>query len=346
MARVSKSNMEKNATKLLEDLGYTLIPKSSMRCISCGDIKTINGSGGDFYMSNSPKYKSNKAYCTPYGWNESKAKKRNEKQPEWKTYVPYCKKCLAKDLDWTDINTVLDTLRMLDKPYIKSLYDSVIDKYLEAKTTPMAMLGHYIRMVAMKHGDHYFKDSDNWTEKEIEVDDNIQQIALSNEDIYRLKKEWGNRPSEDLIYLENEYVDWEMKYDLDTKSIRFLVKQICNLQLTIQKKIEKNEDVQKELKSIQDLMASSALKPVQESAAMSAEYNTLGTWIKKFENDKPFSGVLEEYKDVDGLQKLIRVFFLGHMCKMLNVQGDISEEYESEMSKYAVSVDEECDYVD
>lgn len=341
MARTSEADKIKQAKELLIENGYELIPEQSIKCCDCGSTKTVNQSG-NYYASTSDRHKSCTALHRP-----AKGNRKTAPKPVIRSYVPYCGNCLIKDKDFNNVSDFVDTLSLMDKPFIKSIYDKNMTKHDDKNS--LATLGRYCKDLALNHSECHFKDSDNWV---VDIDDKNEEsqsafIAdITEEDMNRLNLEWGHLPLGDLIYLENEYIDWEGKYDLDTKSIQFLVKQICNLQLIIKKKIEKNQDVQKELKTIQDLMTSSALKPVQESAAMSAEYNTLGTWAKKFENEKPFSGVLDEYKDVDGIKKLIKIFFLGHMCKMLNVQGDISEEYEIEMSKYTVSVDEEDDYVD
>ena len=64
------------------------------------------------------------------------------------------------------------------------------------------------------------------------------------------------------------------------------------------------------------------------------------SWIKKIENEEPIAEVKEEYKDVDGIGKMIRIFFLGHFNKMMGINNELSEEYEREMSLHTVSLDE------
>ena len=84
-----------------------------------------------------------------------------------------------------------------------------------------------------------------------------------------------------------------------------------------------------------------ALKPIQESAAQSAEFNTIGTWIKKFEQEEPFPEPDEELKDVDGFKRYIRVWFLGHLCKILGIDNEYSQEYDEELIKYTIDFDED-----
>jgi len=74
---------------------------------------------------------------------------------------------------------------------------------------------------------------------------------------------------------------------------------------------------------------------------MAADVNTLGTWIKKFENEKPIPEPDPEFQDVDGIKKYIRVWFLGHFCKMLGINNVYAKEYEEELRKYSVEITEE-----
>lgn len=184
-----------------------------------------------------------------------------------------------------------------------------------------------------------FKDSDTLKE-------NIQNTEFNNYDNQNYDKlilKWGNLPTSDIQFLENEYIDWCRRYDVSSKAMEVNIKYICHQQLTINKKQEAGQPVDKELKTIGDLMGNSALKPIQESAAMSAEFNTLGTWIKKFENEEPFPEPDEELKDVDGFKKYIRVWFLGHMCKILGLDNEYSQEYDEELLTHTINFDDSED---
>ena len=57
-----------------------------------------------------------------------------------------------------------------------------------------------------------------------------------------------------------------------------------------------------------------------------------------------------EFADIDGIKKLVTVFFFGHLCKMFNIKNDYAQMYDDEVSKYTVSkpqiseaIDEEDD---
>lgn len=186
-----------------------------------------------------------------------------------------------------------------------------------------------------------FDQSDDFLDDENTENNNIN---LEKEDLYisdELVRKWGNLPQQDIIFLEEQYREWCTRYDVSTKAMELLVQEICYQQLNIKKNRERGNNVSKELKDLQDLMNSAALKPIQESAAMAADVNTLGTWIKKFENEKPIPEPDPEFKDVDSIKKYIRVWFLGHFCRMLGINNEYAKEYDEEMRKYSVEITDE-----
>ena len=68
---------------------------------------------------------------------------------------------------------------------------------------------------------------------------------------------------------------------------------------------------------------------------------TFGTLIKKWENEEPIPEPDPEWADVDGIGKYIRIWFLGHLCKMLGIENEFSKEYEAEMAKFRVELPED-----
>jgi hypothetical protein len=143
----------------------------------------------------------------------------------------------------------------------------------------------------------------------------------------------------DIQYLEIEYNDWVSRYECDSKGMEELIKQICFQLLDIKKGREANNKVDAQLKTLQDLLGSANLKPVQETGANATEQSTFGMLIKKWENDKPIPEPEDEFKDVDGIKKYINIWFLGHLCKMLGIENAYAKQYEEEVAKYTVSLE-------
>jgi hypothetical protein len=118
--------------------------------------------------------------------------------------------------------------------------------------------------------------------------------------------------------------------------MELLFQEAAQQRLTIKKRREKGDSVDKELKTLQDLLGSANIKPAQETGANAVEQATFGTLIKKYENEKPIPTPDEQWKDVDGIKKYINVWFLGHLCKMMGINNEQSTAYDKEINKYKV----------
>lgn len=142
---------------------------------------------------------------------------------------------------------------------------------------------------------------------------------------------------EEYKWLSDQYDDWTTRNECKTKAQEELFKNICLSQLQIQKAIQNgNGKVETLMKTFQELLGSSNLKPAQTNENTLADQNTFGTLIQKWENEKPISDPDPVWKDVDGIRKYVNVWFLGHLCKMMGIKNSYSQEYEDEILKYKV----------
>ena len=154
---------------------------------------------------------------------------------------------------------------------------------------------------------------------------------------------WGFGFSpEEFTYLNNQYSDWKAKVVIDGKARESLVRDLCVIKMHQQNAIKaKDIDLYNKLqKTYQDTLTSANLKPVQEDNNDKAGEKPMGVMIDMFENEQPIPEPLECWKDVDGIMKLITVYFLGHLCKMLGFKNRFSKMYEDEMAKYRVEIPE------
>lgn len=144
---------------------------------------------------------------------------------------------------------------------------------------------------------------------------------------------------EEYLFLEDQYADWTTRYECKTKAQEELFKSICIAQLTIQRAQRRGstKEVTDAMKTFQDLLGTANLKPSQTNDNALADQNTFGTLIKKWETERPIAEADEEWKDVDGINKYINTFFLGHLCNLVHVENDYEEQYREEMAKYTVT---------
>ena len=121
---------------------------------------------------------------------------------------------------------------------------------------------------------------------------------------------------------------------------RAVIKQICMLEVTINRDTAQGKAIDRTVNSLNALLGSANLKPVQKKKDDSLDANTeatpFGVWIRKIENTRPISEPDPELKDVDGIIRYISVWFLGHLCKMLKIDNKYSRLYEEEMAKLRV----------
>ena len=143
---------------------------------------------------------------------------------------------------------------------------------------------------------------------------------------------------EDYTFLWQQYQDWVSRYECQTKAQEELFKNICITQLAIQK-AQRSGNVRAAndaMKTFQDLLGTANLKPSQNNDNALAEQNTFGTLIKKWESERPICEPEKEWEDVDGINKAIDTFFLGHLSNLVHVKNDNAQLYLDEMAKYSV----------
>ena len=96
-------------------------------------------------------------------------------------------------------------------------------------------------------------------------------------------------------------------------------------------------DVTKKLDALDKLMNAANLQPKQNVSNSANDSLTFGQLIEKWENEKPIPEPTEEFKDVDGIGKYIRVWFTGWLSKALGLRANVfTKEYDDEISKYTV----------
>lgn len=251
-----------------------------------------------------------------------------------------CKDCIVNFLGDKDSHGHLDrvylVLALLNKPFILSKWEECNGEW--SKYIPQISSLH-------QHKNQSFKDSDFGIQKvnitKITQDSTSLVDEEDSEEMQFLIQFWGNGFNpEELYFLQNEYDKLINFYECDSYAMEMIFQEVSHLRLSIKKLREQNKPVDKELKTLQDLLGSANIKPVQETGANSIEQATFGTLIKKYENERPIPEPDPVWKDVDNIIYYVRVWFLGHLCKMLGISNDYSRLYEEEMEKYKVEIPE------
>lgn len=155
---------------------------------------------------------------------------------------------------------------------------------------------------------------------------------------------WGPSYTPDMyLELDKRYRYWKnkLKYTEDDEldaGIEALIRQICGLEIDINKERSEGKTPDKLVSTLNSLIGSAQLKPDQKKDDITkADANTpFGVWIRRWEDERPIPEVDPSLKDVDGIVKYITTWFLGHLAKMLGVKKAEVKLYEQEIERLRV----------
>ena len=255
--------------------------------------------------------------------------------------LPMCKECLGKIYDkyylqYNDIKLALYYMcRTANICFNLSCYNATLNES-EKKTKTLPWKIYMTKLNSLGSSANGagtdFDESDN-----IDVNKEIQENLSSNSYNEETVEFWGEGyTTQDYKFLNNEYEKMITRYECDSYAQETLFQDIAFQRLEIRKKRQTGQSVDKELKTLQDLLGSANIKPAQENASMASEQLTFGTLIKKFENEEPIPEPLDEWKKNNWIHYVL-VWFLGNLCNMMGKKNPYEEEWKEEMNKYTVT---------
>ncbi len=279
-------------------------------------------------------------------------------------FYPICKECLQKEAmdynkatkEYTDSREkTIKVFQKLDLPFIDHVYTQALRRAQEeaGDRNRKSAYGHLLTMVKTldQYRNLHFEDSEFGDAGNPAIVETEEEINENSKVIKAAKKRFGaDYSNKDLMFLETQYEDWTSRYACESKAQELLFQRICHKQLEIEKAQKRGDETKDLDKTLQDLMASIAIKPNQSSANALTESKSFGQLIQKWEDEyeggNPIPEPDEDFKDVDKIGLYIDVFFKGHMAKMMGLKNAFSHIYERYMKKYTVNkpqYDEESD---
>lgn len=279
--------------------------------------------------------------------------------------VPFCKDCLddiymeyydrysKQGYNMPERKAVERICMMTDTYFKEAFFQKTMSKYERTPEIPLIIL--YMREA--RFGKNYQKTYDDTIKDKFDVakeEKEIKSIYDDDDAEFDMRIEEGKKifgqgyERNDYVFLYEQYSDWTARHECGTKSQEELFKNICLTQLSLNK-AQKTNNVS-EIKQLNDayikLLDSAKLQPKQNAGDTTADNQTLGTLIDKWENTRPIPEVDEELRDVDKIGLYIDVFFRGHLAKMLNIKNAFSHLYNKFMEKYTVRKPEYADEED
>ena len=313
LKKITVANLRKEYSKLA-DFYRKIINGEIIKCDKCGEWKSVDA----FYHSD-----------TSADGIEHYA----------------CKGCIldsCTDFDKkTKIRTdnkekTIETFRKLDWYFNEA-------SYLDQLKTINEATGEKVRSTAVQQWIVMYKSLPNWRglkfkDSEMSDESEVLELTTNKKPRKEILKVFGSGfTNDDYLYLQDQYDDWRVRVQVNSKSQETYIVQICFKQLEIWKAQKAGKDTDKLVKSLNDLMNGANLQPRQNVGNAATDSLTFGQLIERWEMEKPISTPAPEFQDCDNIGKYLRVFFSGWLAKAIGLKNAYSEECEEYIKQYAVT---------
>lgn len=269
--------------------------------------------------------------------------------------IPYCKECLDKlykdylkkykKLEYSspEKKAVERICMMLDLYYSDKIFDSAANQSKSKKLSAIPLISLYIKSVKLYQYRKKNYDTTIHDKYKIAKDkDSVMSVyterdSKMNKDVEAAIALFGSGfEHDDYVYLYEQYQDWTARHECNTKAQEEVFKNICITQLQLLKASRSGHDTKDLAAQLQKWLDTGKLAPKQNAGDTTAENQTLGTLIDKWEKTRPIPEIDEELRDVDKIGAYIDTFFKGHTAKSLGVKNAYSHIYDKFMEPYTV----------
>ena len=270
--------------------------------------------------------------------------------------VPYCKQCIEKFYQYyfdkytnegcltPEKNAVKRLCAAFDIYFKEDAYNAAIEsaKKREMNITPM---GAYMKMIQLSQYKGKSYDNTVSDEEKESFSASISTVVSGSRNIDEATMKFFGVgfSDDDYEFLKEQYDDWVARHECKTKAQEEVFKRICFKQLEILRATRRGEDTKNLDATFQNYLDTAKLQPKQNSGDTTADNQTFGTLIDKWENERPLPEIDEELKDVDKIALYVDIFFRGHLSKMMGLKNGLSNLYNKFMKRYTVEKPEYSD---
>ena len=318
------SNPGKASTKLNPD-GY--------KCIRCG--RHFKKQTNNFPKLQSPMYMANDGFS------------------------PICRHCFIEMLNrYTDVlGDEKEAVRRMCLKFDIYWTDAIWDMLAKTNASNSRILAYISKANLVMYAGKTYDDTLD-EERQIELDNaqalvisELQSIKDSGDDAdvvdatavpQEVIDYWGSGlPPEMYLELEKRLAYWNEQRDTSVIDLgaEALLRQVCILEVSIIRDIAAGKSVDKQTNTLNTLLGSLNLKPIQKQKdAMSSllTEKPLGVVWQMIEEEEPIPEADEEFQDVDGIRRYVMIWFFGALCNMLNVNNKYSRLYNEEIERLKV----------
>ena len=229
----------------------------------------------------------------------------------------FCKKCVVKNIDLEDMDTLMNILRTMNIPYLKEFWKM-------ANNASTETVGTYLKNLnsLKQNKDLRFVDSDDVSGKtnKAELIDIDEDFEVTN----KIIKRWGrNLEVEDYIFLEEEYENLGGN-EAETTIQERLFKNMARTQWMANKALEENDTnrYEKMMKTLSTQMNDANIKPVQvKSASENGQIASWSEWVKHIEEDEPITENSSEYEP-KYIKDYVQRFFVTQVKRVFGLVKD------------------------
>lgn len=241
--------------------------------------------------------------------------------------LPICKGCCQKNIENKGFDGFLDLLRLINKPLYEENFKQDYFEYIKnVNSLPQFRNTMFLQSTLFQEA------------KSLSTLKRATPKELSEEDLRDSEDFWGiGKTEREYLWLNTQFSDYLTRYEVDGKTLEDLITEICLTRLDIRNRREGLLDVDKQIKTLNDLLTSANLKPSQETGNQSVEQETFGTLIKKWEDTRPIQDD-SEWEKKDSIGQYLKVWFTGHLMRMFDVENKDENEYFEELNKYTVAL--------
>ena len=269
--------------------------------------------------------------------------------------IPYCKQCIENFYQEfydkyanegcliPEKKAIKRLCAIFDIYYTDSVYNSSMNKIKESNMN-ISPMGQYMKTIQLSQYKGKSYDNTMYDEEKKELFDSFSDTSIDRETDEKTIKFFGaGFTDDDYKFLKEEYDDWVARHECKTKAQEEVFKRICFKQLEILKATRRGEDTKNLDATFQNYLDTAKLQPKQNSGDTTADNQTFGTLIDKWENERPLPEIDEELRDVDKIGLYVDVFLKGHLSKMMGLKNGLSNLYTKFMKKYTVEKPEYSD---
>lgn len=237
----------------------------------------------------------------------------------------------------------------LDVYFREDVFNSCMKKVKDGIVST-SLIGQYMKIIQLTQYNRHKETYENTIA--LEEKDGLATASISdiseklNVDEGTIRFFGAGFNNEDYEFLKEQYDDWVARHECKTKAQEEVFKRICFKQLEILKATRRGEDTKNLDDTFQKLLDAAKLQPKQNSGDTTADNQTFGTLIDKWENTRPIPEIDEDLQDVDNIGLYLDVFFKGHLAKMMGLKNGLSNLYTKFIKKYTVEKPEYNDNED